>query len=79
MDTLKAELLAGTAAAPQPKFQTRDVARHFGVSTRTVDRWQRDENLGFPQPMLINGRKYWDAASIVKFDNKQRVAADARP
>jgi predicted DNA-binding transcriptional regulator AlpA len=38
-----------------------DVARDFGVTTRSIDRWIKDESLGFPQPVKINTRCYFDA------------------
>ena len=38
---------------PGPK-----TARRYGVSDRTIARWEQDETLGFPKPMLVNGRKF---------------------
>ena len=33
-------------------------ARRYGVSDRTISRWEADPKLGFPQPMIVNGRKF---------------------
>jgi predicted DNA-binding transcriptional regulator AlpA len=37
---------------------TRQVCKRYGVSDRTIARWERDPDLRFPQPVLINQRKY---------------------
>ena len=36
----------------------RQQARRYGVSTRTIDRWSDDDNLGLPAEIDIAGRKY---------------------
>jgi hypothetical protein len=33
----------------------------------------RDPRLGFPQPIVINRRRYWDEDAVICFD-KQREA-----
>ena len=33
-------------------------ARRYGVSNRTISRWEQDPNLGFPPPMIVNGHKF---------------------
>jgi DNA-binding transcriptional MerR regulator len=43
------------------------VAGEFGVSTRTIDRWHRDEKLGFPAPIVINRRNYFSADALDQF------------
>jgi predicted DNA-binding transcriptional regulator AlpA len=52
---------------------TRAVCRRYGVSDRTVMRWERDTTLGFPTPLKINERKYWREADLTSFD-RSRVA-----
>jgi hypothetical protein len=52
----------------QPRPKT--AKQRYCVSKRTVDRWEDDPRLGFPKPLIRNGRKYdntlaldeWDAA-----------------
>jgi len=53
------------------------VARRYGVTTRTVDRWRLDEKLGFPPSIEINGRHYWREDGLVEFDRQcaRRAAA----
>lgn len=41
-----------------------DVARDFGVTTRSIDRWIKDQSLGFPRPVKINSRCYFDADAL---------------
>jgi predicted DNA-binding transcriptional regulator AlpA len=62
---LKWSNLMYATQTPGRKLGTRAVAERFGVSTRSVDRWTADPALAFPQPMHINGRKYWDEGEIV--------------
>ena len=39
---------------------TQVAERYGGVTVRTIDRWMKDEKLGFPQPMYIGRRPLWD-------------------
>lgn len=41
-----------------------EVARDFGVSLRSIERWVRDASLCFPQPAKINRRNYFDADAV---------------
>jgi hypothetical protein len=50
------------------------VARHrYGVSQRTLPRWDEKPELGFPRPIYINRRKYRDEAELDAFDRAQAV------
>jgi hypothetical protein len=67
---------------PQPpttgqKLPTRLVCARYGVTDRTVARWERDPSLNFPQALLVNGRKYYDADQLTQWDrsNAGRTAA----
>ncbi len=44
------------------KLTTRALQERYSVVDRTIDRWIQTGVL--PQPMRINGRKYWDEAEI---------------
>jgi hypothetical protein len=35
------------------------VARHYHKNERTIQRWVESPTLGFPKPIVINGRKYY--------------------
>jgi predicted DNA-binding transcriptional regulator AlpA len=54
---------------------TRQVCRRYNVSDRTINRWERDPDLGFPKPVVINNRKYFHECDLAAFD---RAAASAR-
>src|SRR5262245_59379815 len=45
----------------------REVWRLLGISDRTLDRWVRDEALGFPRPRVIYNRRYFIASEIEAF------------
>ena len=54
------------------------VARRYGKSTRTIDRWLRDPQVRFPSPdLIINGRRHWLDETLDKFD-RQHPQAPAR-
>jgi predicted DNA-binding transcriptional regulator AlpA len=57
------------------KLLTRHLCARYRVSDRTIDRWMRDPHLGFPQPIIVNRRRYWDESDIAAFDAKQKGAA----
>jgi hypothetical protein len=51
------------------RLRSRDVrARYNDISERTLSRWERDPVLGFPQPMVINRRKFWNENELDAFD-----------
>jgi hypothetical protein len=35
------------------------VAARYGVVVRTLDRWLDRPELNFPQPEVVNSRRYW--------------------
>ena len=48
---------------------TRLVCKRYGVSGRTIIRWEQDPDLNFPKPAsVINGRKYYSEAELTAFD-----------
>jgi hypothetical protein len=65
------------AETTKAKLPTRLVAERYKVSDRTVARWERNPNLNFPKPLIINGRKYRDEAELDAWDraNASRIAA----
>jgi hypothetical protein len=50
----------------------RRVCSRYEVTTRTLARWDTNPTLGFPKPIVINGRKYrredeleaWERAQV---------------
>jgi DNA-binding transcriptional MerR regulator len=54
------------------KLPTRQVCRRYGVTDRTVNRWERDQKLNFPQPQIINGRKYYAEDGLTAWDRARQ-------
>lgn len=49
----------------------------YGVSDMTIFRWLADPKLGFPQPIRINGRRYWRLADLQAFEARQASKKEA--
>ncbi len=64
-----------TSASDRRFFPKRAVARRYGVTTRTVDRWKK-QNVIPPPDLTINNRHYWYEAALDRHD-RQLVAARA--
>jgi hypothetical protein len=47
------------------------------VSPNTVLRWRHDEDLGFPAPTKVNGRNYWRAADLKRWQDEQAAKQNA--
>ena len=47
------------------------LCRRYGISARTVDRWLGNQQLGFPRPMVVNRRHYWEEAALPAWDRQQ--------
>ena len=61
-----------TEQGPDTLFTARQVRVRFGsISDMALWRWQRDEELNFPKPILIKKRRYWRAGDIDAFIARQ--------
>jgi hypothetical protein len=60
---------AGEKLLPDPM-----VAQRYGVSTRTLPRWDADPALGFPRPIWIRDRKYRRVSELVKWERRRAAA-----
>jgi predicted DNA-binding transcriptional regulator AlpA len=62
-----------------PLLPTRQVCERYHVTDRTIDRWIQDEALGFPQPIMINKRRYFRERRLLDWERdrakKNGVAA----
>ena len=45
-----------------------EVARHYGVCARTLNRWQKDPTMHFPQPEIIKRRGYTWLSALRAYD-----------
>ena len=53
----------------------RRVLQRYGVCARTIDRWITDQTLGFPQPIVINRRRYFREARLQEWERRVTSAA----
>ena len=54
------------------KLTSRALRQRYGVVDRTIDRWVATGVL--PEPMRINGYRYWDEADIERRDRERALA-----
>ena len=52
------------------------VLKRYGISEMTLHRWQKNDNLGFPKPMIVNRRKFFKVEDIVQWE-RQKAAGVA--
>jgi hypothetical protein len=57
------------------KLPTRLICKRYNVCDRTIARWQANPALNFPQPTVINGRKYFDEDQMTAWDRSRAAAA----
>ena len=58
-----------------PLLPKRLVAQRYGVCVRTIDRWVANAELGFAQPININGRQYFHERKLEEFEIRRAAAA----
>ena len=56
------------------RLPTTAVARRYLTSTRTIERWTVDPELDFPQPIYINGRKFWSLHELQMWDRQRATS-----
>jgi hypothetical protein len=62
----------------QPRLATSTkVAHRYNRHPRSIARWWKDPNLGFPRPYVINGRNFFDEAELDEFDARVKRTRDA--
>jgi hypothetical protein len=58
-------------------LSTSRLAQRYDVTTRTIERWEEDERLGFPEPDLrINKRKYWKLKTLERWERRRAAASN---
>ena len=53
------------------------VRTRYGVSDMALWRWLKNEPLKFPQPMRINGRRFWRLADLQEWELGKQGGTDA--
>lgn len=51
------------------------VRKRYNVTDMSLWRWQKNPDLGFPAPMVINRRRYWRECDLVEWERKQAARA----
>jgi hypothetical protein len=53
------------------KLTSGAVCARYSICGRTLSRWEQAAELEFPQPTVINRRKYYDELALTEWDQKQ--------
>lgn len=60
----------------QSLITTKEVCSYFGgVHAATLQAWLNDPALGFPRPVKVSRRRFWDPNEIEAFAARKRMAA----
>lgn len=54
----------------------RSICQRYDVTRMTIHRWMKRPDMGFPQPLTINGRSYFKADEIARWE-RLRAAGKA--
>ena len=60
-----------TTTATDNLIPAPHVCARYKRNERTLDRWLKDEALGFPQPIYIKNRRYFREAELVAWERAQ--------
>ncbi len=55
---------------------SRSTRGRYGISAMTLYRWQRDHKLGFPHPIVVNGRKLWRLRDLEEWERAKAHDAE---
>ncbi|WOH55040.1 DNA-binding protein [Bradyrhizobium sp. BWC-3-1] len=47
------------------------VCARYTRSAKTLDRWLKDDTLGFPRPVVIRNRRYFREAELIDWERAQ--------
>jgi hypothetical protein len=47
------------------------IGGRYNRNERTLDRWLKDEELGFPRPIYIKNRRYFRESELVAWERAQ--------
>lgn len=50
--------------------------RYGGISDMSLWRWLRDGELNFPQPIRINGRRFWRLSALEAFERERATTRE---
>jgi predicted DNA-binding transcriptional regulator AlpA len=52
-------------------------SRYGGMSDMALWRWLHDEELAFPQPIRINGRRFWKVTALSAWERTRTPEGEA--
>lgn len=56
----------------------KQVTAKFNITSMTLHRWLRRDDMKFPRPTIINRRRYFIASEIEAWENYQRLNNQVR-
>ena len=62
-----------TCDATHRLLPARHVWERYGIADRTLDRWLKRHDLGFPQPAVVNGRRYWREMELIQWERSRII------
>jgi hypothetical protein len=57
----------------------RIIAEHLGVHAKTLPRWDKRPELGFPKPIYLNGRKFRAWAEVRAWVSRAAIEYASKP
>ncbi len=57
----------------QTYLQSSAIRARYGVSDMTIWRWLHNNELGFPAPLRINGRRFWRLTQLEAWEASRAV------
>jgi hypothetical protein len=70
MDAIDPGTTGRATPGSRPKVPARKVMERYQICDKTLDRWVASASLGFPQPMWVNRRRYFDVIELDEFDRR---------
>ena len=64
-------MLDSDAIADDVLIPAAQILERYGISEMTLWRWLRDNELGFPRPIVINRRRYWWKAGVSAWERNR--------
>jgi predicted DNA-binding transcriptional regulator AlpA len=55
---------------------TSKVSKMLGKSRKSINRLQNDPELCFPQPIIIQGKKYWKKSDIFNWIDDMKIQSE---
>jgi hypothetical protein len=55
----------------------RFVCERYKIVGRTLARWELDEELGFPKPIVIRTRRYWREDELATWERSKAAGSRA--